>query len=164
MTLLNLKLYFNSIKVQLERCPRTSSLVPYPNFNSIKVQLEQAIEDYYIDFSVFQFHKGTIRTWTLFHSLSLTLYFNSIKVQLEHVESPIVDVNHEFQFHKGTIRTNRIHGSNGGRYKFQFHKGTIRTVAVGNLKVKSLLFQFHKGTIRTVKLKRITQLLIISIP
>ncbi len=52
-------------------------------FNSIKVRLEQF--DYAIpEFdSVFQFHKGTIRTLHAYQSTTKTCHFNSIKVRLE---------------------------------------------------------------------------------
>ena len=55
--------------------------------------------------SLFQFHKGTIRTFRY----DIYCAFRAV-----------------FQFHKGTIRTFRLcHNIN--RLKFQFHKGTIRT-------------------------------------
>ena len=77
--------------------------------------------------SIFQFHKGTIRTHVLgfyvrfgsnFNSIKVQLEpnnadddqlyvgnFNSIKVQLELPKSSILPFFEEFQFHKGTIRT-----------------------------------------------------------
>ena len=55
--------------------------------------------------SLFQFHKGTIKT-VLYLVLSLFLVpFNSIKVQLR--RSTVHNLFHKicFQFHKGTIKT-----------------------------------------------------------
>ena len=55
------------------------------NFNSIKVRLKHSAgEAYTIPSSLFQFHKGTIKTRTLIIFLPLVL---------------------KFQFHKGTIKT-----------------------------------------------------------
>ena len=55
-------LYFNSIKVQLERLV-SRGCTHHLDFNSIKVQLEHDV-DYVIDtYMLFQFHKGTIRTY-----------------------------------------------------------------------------------------------------
>ena len=55
---------------------------------------------------LFQFHKGTIRTFgsgLLFQSV---FDFNSIKVQLEPRFDSASNLNAKpFQFHKGTIRT-----------------------------------------------------------
>ena len=57
-------MYFNSIKVQLELNYLHSDIIVQLHFNSIKVQLEpadtsgvQQVPD------IFQFHKGTIRTY-----------------------------------------------------------------------------------------------------
>ena len=97
--------HFNSIKVQLELFCFVYSDYYFVYFNSIKVQLEHRVEAIEKLGTIFQFHKGTIRTtieisiyWGLFH-------FNSIKVQLE--PKPAETPNHllQFQFHKGTIRT-----------------------------------------------------------
>ena len=142
-------LYFNSIKVRLERtCPCTM-LIRLKNFNSIKVRLEPISGVQSLNAFEFQFHKGTIRT-----AIDLVLLvFMMI-----------------FQFHKGTIRTKEVRRKTRRRRIFQFHKGTIRTllpcrlmiivVYFNSIKVRleqqipkatTLIvgFQFHKGTIRT---------------
>ena len=62
LTNLQKGLNFNSIKVQLEPSKTTDREVK-TNFNSIKVQLEHDMQRYYTDYMLFQFHKGTIRTW-----------------------------------------------------------------------------------------------------
>ena len=75
------------------------------HFNSIKVQLELRLaDDWYIP-SLFQFHKGTIRTIDERVAHDKLLNFNSIKVQLEPKpgREPLAKI--KFQFHKGTIRT-----------------------------------------------------------
>ena len=106
------------------RCP--------PYFNSIKVQLEL---DYFTGVlptsQLFQFHKGTIRTFVPPLLALLDLYFNSIKVQLEPISEQSIHCNTEFQFHKGTIRTYFASSLVGGLL-FQFHKGTIRTRQITN--------------------------------
>ena len=99
-----LQVYFNSIKVRLERCfqliysPRSEfqfhkgairtddanvPAVRVPNFNSIKVRLEH----------------------TLFSNLLSVQHFNSIKVRLELIVQHNLLINSRFQFHKGAIRT-----------------------------------------------------------
>ena len=54
---------------------------------------------------VFQFHKGTIRTHLMVLIFLVLLHFNSIKVQLEQNNDCVAYVPPIFQFHKGTIRT-----------------------------------------------------------
>ena len=57
-------------------------LLPY--FNSIKVRLEQGIlRDATLIVALFQFHKGTIRTFSALDACCYYLDFNSIKVRLE---------------------------------------------------------------------------------
>ena len=97
---------FNSIKVQLEQSNKEAIASCNSYFNSIKVQLEQQFVSYFSAKSVFQFHKGTIRTF-LFPSMWFTcIHFNSIKVQLElKFAQKQIHRPGKFQFHKGTIRT-----------------------------------------------------------
>ena len=64
-----------------------------PNFNSIKVQLEPYIGGSSSPISIFQFHKGTIRTSYKCMLANLLLYFNSIKVQLEHAAAAMLSAN-----------------------------------------------------------------------
>ena len=101
--------------------------------------------------SLFQFHKGTIKT-----------LYSIFPGRLA-----------KFQFHKGTIKTNNMLSDNIGSVIFQFHKGTIKTSSAyylmslysyfnsikvrlkltkGALRLLDLLFQFHKGTIKTLLL------------
>ena len=83
----------------------------YSNFNSIKVQLEQYRGKPRKQPSVFQFHKGTIRTSDLKKHYSELAHFNSIKVQLERETTHAMMMNNPFQFHKGTIRTGGVKSS-----------------------------------------------------
>ena len=54
---------FNSIKVRLELVIFAASTCKNMNFNSIKVRLEHnRLKNDIYDLSVFQFHKGAIRT------------------------------------------------------------------------------------------------------
>ena len=57
--------------------------------------------------SVFQFHKGTIKTLiTMLNISKRIINFNSIKVRLKHLVDQIkIGVEGLFQFHKGTIKT-----------------------------------------------------------
>ena len=61
--------------------------MPCLNFNSIKVQLELPAQRDIAQMTIFQFHKGTIRT---------------IGFQNRYLEYKT------FQFHKGTIRTSQL--------------------------------------------------------
>ena len=98
------------------------------NFNSIKVQLEQVISLLAYIKSVFQFHKGTIRTVYVEKKLSRTDNFNSIKVQLEHRSRyPFGMTYSDFNSIKVQLELNvTLHPI--ANTIFQFHKGTIRTL------------------------------------
>ena len=60
--LLGVELNFNSIKVRLELHIRLFFQVYIRDFNSIKVRLEQLCGESLAHGSLFQFHKGAIRT------------------------------------------------------------------------------------------------------
>ena len=53
-------------------------------FNSIKVRLKQTINNSSGEFIIFQFHKGTIKTYAGMILKKNLGYFNSIKVRLKH--------------------------------------------------------------------------------
>ena len=76
---------FNSIKVQLEPATaNTASSCRCCRFNSIKVQLEQEkLPKVSYNPAMFQFHKGSIRTYGTLNVWEDFTSFNSIKVQLE---------------------------------------------------------------------------------
>ena len=119
--------YFNSIKVRLKRQELLQRIYAVPHFNSIKVRLKLLFHTLPPDFKTFQFHKGTIKTWSgtanddkllifQFHKgtiktvlmlsvLVRVLHFNSIKVRLKLVSVDTTTIIHSFQFHKGTIKT-----------------------------------------------------------
>ena len=75
--------YFNSIKVRLE--PYLPVTLPkiLLYFNSIKVRLELFTKVVPPLLTLFQFHKGTIRTGDVPKYRHNFPYFNSIKVRLE---------------------------------------------------------------------------------
>ena len=81
-------------------------------------------------FSLFQFHKGAIRTFAISQSSSLFVNFNSIKVRLELLQVFLLD----------TIYIN-------------FNSIKVRLEPAVNLIFEEPLpiFQFHKGAIRTKK-------------
>ena len=91
-----------AIRTRLHKDRRWRSLY----FNSIKVRLERFNLFRSNACLVFQFHKGAIRTlcscpWDLFG-----YHFNSIKVRLErNAFICFLILGTEFQFHKGAIRT-----------------------------------------------------------
>ena len=76
--------YFNSIKVQLKLATLDSSMMSLRYFNSIKVQLKLEQLGPECHHILFQFHKGTIKT-----------YYSQDGTTPQSV----------FQFHKGTIKT-----------------------------------------------------------
>ena len=135
-------LYFNSIKVRLEQhsVRQTHGKILY--FNSIKVRLEHCLPKSYKSNNLFQFHKGTIRTFPFWRIFSHQWNFNSIKVRLER----------------------RVRADGEGRKPFQFHKGTIRTLDESPDSTILRIFQFHKGTIRTYQNLDLLSASRISIP
>ena len=58
--------------------------------------------------TLFQFHKGTIKTAYLAKALLVQQNFNSIKVRLK-LQSKLesAKIPYAFQFHKGTIKTSK---------------------------------------------------------
>ena len=79
---------FNSIKVRLERNVLNMVWIIVSDFNSIKVRLE--LSKFFVGkaTTLFQFHKGTIRT---------------------PCRLAVAALAGRFQFHKGTIRTRTFH-------------------------------------------------------
>ena len=54
---------------------------------------------------IFQFHKGTIKTTHQHENYTFEVNFNSIKVRLKQVQHEPTLLDDKFQFHKGTIKT-----------------------------------------------------------
>ena len=99
--------------------------------------------------SMFQFHKGTIRTSVQSLEIATNLRFNSIKVRLERLMD--YDAYYKYQsFNSIKVRLEQsVSRFIAAHFGFQFHKGTIRTT-ITNVKPSDFsAFQFHKGTIRT---------------
>ena len=98
--------HFNSIKVRLKPGRFLLPFAALSNFNSIKVRLKRNIEgtEYKIK-EVFQFHKGTIKTYPRFCLCQPSHNFNSIKVRLKPAVANLQREFNAFQFHKGTIKT-----------------------------------------------------------
>ena len=120
------------------------------NFNSIKVQLELIYSPFARCQSLFQFHKGTIRTFAprrallddilfQFHKgtirteerlpfLLTKRNFNSIKVQLEPTPSAVATSCKPY-FNSIKVQLELQADNRGAEgHEFQFHKGTIRTL------------------------------------
>ena len=106
----------------------TLSISRICHFNSIKVRLKLGLLDMILlNFHLFQFHKGTIKTFIFLSSVpwdspfqfhkgtiktlgyliapTAEYHFNSIKVRLKLYNKDLIDSEKEFQFHKGTIKT-----------------------------------------------------------
>ena len=119
------------------------------HFNSIKVQLKP--EPRWVDSRrfLFQFHKGTIKTFCRNKDSCRGRNFNSIKVQLKPSTTLYGWNIHAFQFHKGTIKTLSDETAVSVRL---IHFNSIKVQLKLHLtvsKIKKYLFQFHKGTIKT---------------
>ena len=124
------------------------------------------------DMLSFQFHKGSIKTFTRFALRRAHPHFNSIKVRLRRISTPAVGQLLVFQFHKGSIKTlnglaarRRYLNFNSIKVRlrpchlqipaalipFQFHKGSIKTDVPLPALHQGVRFQFHKGSIKTVE-------------
>ena len=99
-------------------------------FNSIKVRLERKLVNFCLSFLRFQFHKGTIRTDLIRVIKVQYRNFNSIKVRLEHSANGQRSSPHS-NFNSIKVRLELPAPSNFDPVTaFQFHKGTIRTFNV----------------------------------
>ena len=97
--------HFNSIKVRLKHHLFVSSKRLVLHFNSIKVRLKRQGRRRAWAVSLFQFHKGTIKTLHNPCMESKVHHFNSIKVRLKQISWFFINLLYWFQFHKGTIKT-----------------------------------------------------------
>ena len=78
--------------------------------------------------SIFQFHKGAIRTTLAVDKLEEIEYFNSIKVRLEPASLELAQADFEnFNSIKVRLELFPYHPCEG-QQRFQFHKGAIRTL------------------------------------
>ena len=156
---------FNSIKVRLKLSHHPTMVERRRHFNSIKVRVKRQMRQRMLMTTVFQFHKGTIKTSFSQFTIFLSAWF---------------------QFHKGTIKTARMDGRLNLPSTFQFHKGTIKTTPsaistssrpyFNSIKVRlkrqmrqrmlmTTVFQFHKGTIKTrISISLLISWMMISIP
>ena len=120
---------FNSIKVQLELYPLLfpdgASLFQFHK-GSIRTICRRAATASRL--TAFQFHKGSIRTPVAKYKLVPYPSFNSIKVQLERFRLP-ARANAHYGFN--SIKVQLEHYFTGAHTRplavFQFHKGSIRT-------------------------------------
>ena len=142
-----------------------------PYFNSIKVRLEHEPGLGKTLQSIFQFHKGTIRTnWTV-SPCGICLNFNSIKVRLElyhaylfwwvcsdfnsikvRLELEVVGgyMGFESYFNSIKVRLEPRIEIRGIGYHPDFNSIKVRLELIKVLiYALGLIFQFHKGTIRT---------------
>ena len=99
---------------------------------------------------LFQFHKGTIRTYGRVAGRVRILHFNSIKVRLEpRLFCRSMPMNSDFNSIKVRLEPA---GASDGDYKSQVNFNSIKVRLehgfFTNLQ-QIISFQFHKGTIRT---------------
>ena len=122
---------------------------PIKNFNSIKVRLERCKNQTSVNLSIFQFHKGAIRTFNLHIFRDILLYFNSIKVRLERGSSCSCkrSLSH---FNSIKVRLElswdtllQLEPSNFNSIKVRLE------LDLPSISYRLLIFQFHKGAIRT---------------
>ena len=135
------------------------------HFNSIKVRLKPSSFISWISLSaLFQFHKGTIKTFIRIVSTAYLCYFTSIKVRLKQDFDPVEPFPDKFQFHKGTIKTiNFILNMMMSMMDFNSIKVRLKPYLFG-LPFFLCRFQFHKGTIKTLNRRDWIGLACISIP
>ena len=120
-------------------------------FNSTKVRLRRAAGRLSGKGRKFQFHKGSIKTRSLFPYVTLRKSFNSTKVRLRRSISYIL-LHYAICFNSTKVRL-RLSGRNLRcvRKSFQFHKGSIKTGQNFGVLLFKIAFQFHKGSIKTAK-------------
>ena len=87
---------FNSIKVRLKQLPSFPADNDLSYFNSIKVRLKHIGCVALQVVTVFQFHKGTIKTFLFSSIFRKITHFNSIKVRLKRSPSTTNTANHYF--------------------------------------------------------------------
>ena len=126
--------------------------------------------DYYVaERCKFQFHYGTIKSFSRALLQQRNVHFNSTMVRLKELNNLINQSQTIFQFHYGTIKRKKLIRLPVLTIWFQFHYGTIkskltskRTTEAHNfnstmVRLKAFqivipvvwkLFQFHYGTIK----------------
>ena len=136
--------------------------------------------------TIFQFHKGAIRTTNMGIVEYRCANFNSIKVRLERAfPYPVRQTGKRFQFHKGAIRTLQINSFitcfsyfNSIKVRLERappHRWRFCCLDFNSIKVRLeqskrvellivLVFQFHKGAIRTYLGNYPRTFFVISIP
>ena len=118
---------FNSTKVRLRLKNFAQDVEMKLGFNSTKVRLRRAAGRLSGKGRKFQFHKGSIKTRSLFPYVTLRKSFNSTKVRLRRFISYIL-LHYAICFNSTKVRL-RLSGRNLRcvRKSFQFHKGSIKT-------------------------------------
>ena len=134
-------------------------------FNSIKVRLKHKFSERVSMFTLFQFHKGTIKTPVSRRFLVKSLHFNSIKVRLKLPAQRNIAEMTIFQFHKGTIKTRMSIAQMSAQIAY-FNSIKVRLKLMFNdeLDKRFRSFQFHKGTIKTYRWLFCSCQYLISIP
>ena len=134
-------------------------------FNSIKVRLERSSESAFVFIASFQFHKGAIRTITqLILGISYS-HFNSIKVRLERIFTTIEPTQRShFNSIKVRLEPNDFICPTCKRPHFNSIKVRLERKGSGRVFQPITSFQFHKGAIRTAGYHRINTCIYISIP
>ena len=99
---------FNSTLVQLKDCAFHANNLFLISFNSTLVQLKEWIDFFKsADRTKFQFHIGSIKSWTFRHFP--------------------MSVKRWFQFHIGSIKSVLIFSFKTRAFRFQFHIGSIKS-------------------------------------
>ena len=99
--------------------------------------------------SLFQFHKGTIRTCFVWISHNTLGNFNSIKVRLELVKDSVVK-SETSNFNSIKVRLEPGVEQQDECWHPHFNSIKVRLELIpADGRIGSATFQFHKGTIRT---------------
>ena len=116
------------------------------------------------EMTIFQFHKGTIKTEQAANSAQAAPYFNSIKVRLKR-SSTIHERDYTEDFNSIKVRLKLEAPEDATDEKPYFNSIKVRLKPpAGNREIIRDKFQFHKGTIKTRQQVRKSSVEIISIP
>ena len=132
------------------------------HFNSIKVRLELK-RKYIVEMlhQVFQFHKGTIRTFSVSWVYSFYYHFNSIKVRLEHCSRDGSSTDYSY-FNSIKVRL-EPERHNAVEIKFNFNSIKVRLELYATYKLVTADSDFNSIKVRLEQDEHNTQVACVNI-
>ena len=98
----------------------------------------------------FQFHNGSIKSFTFRQLPKEQLGFNSTMVRLKDVFiAQLFCCINMFQFHNGSIKSCFAASTFIDLNVFQFHNGSIKSIGRDYTMSSEYKFQFHNGSIKS---------------